>query len=156
MITGIMESAGPQHCDDDYDHGTMPRYLVVADEPWVRNEVHAALTAPDVSLVDHADPSTAAATATDDGFDAVICDLQVGSRGGMAVTRDLLERAAIDAAPAIPAVLLLDRSADAFLAKRAGAAAWVAKPFSSHELVEAMAEAADGVSKQPVEAANTE
>ena len=150
------ESAGPGVSDRDYAFGTMPRYLVVADEPWVRNEVHAALTAPDVSLVDHSDPATAAATATEDGFDAVICDLQVGSRGGMAVTRDVLERAAVDGADAIPVVLLLDRSADAFLARRAGASAWVAKPFSSYELVEAMALAADGNGKQPVEAANTE
>jgi DNA-binding NarL/FixJ family response regulator len=134
----------------------MPRYLVVADEPWVRNEVHAALTAPDVSLVDHVDPATAADTATTDAFDAVICDLQVGARGGMAVTRDLLERAALDGTQPIPAVLLLDRSADAFLAKRAGAAGWVAKPFSSYELVEAMATAADGVSKHALETANDE
>lgn len=116
----------------------MPRFLVVADESWVRNEVHAALTAPDVSLVDHQDPATAAVNAMSDGFDAVICDLQVGSRGGMAVTRDLLEQASVTGKPPIPMVLLLDRSADAFLAKRAGAAAWVAKPFSSHDLVEAL------------------
>lgn len=119
----------------------MPRYLVVADEPWIRNEVHAALTAPDVSLVDHDDPASAAATAVADGFDAVICDLQVGSRGGMAVTRDVLELTSADAEAAVPVVLLLDRSADAFLARRAGAAAWVTKPFSSHELVEALAHA---------------
>ncbi len=119
----------------------MPRYLVVADESWVRNEVHAALTAPDVSLVDHQDPATAAANAVNDGFDAVICDLQVGSRGGMAVTRDLLEQSAAAGKPPIPAVLLLDRSADTFLAKRAGAAAWVTKPFSSHELVQALVRA---------------
>lgn len=134
----------------------MPRFLVVADEPWARNEVHAALTAPDISLVDHTDPTTAADTATAGAFDAVICDLQVGSRGGMAVTRDLLERASLDGTRSIPVVLLLDRSADAFLAKRAGAAAWVTKPFSSHELVEAMTRAADGLSKQPVEATNNE
>jgi CheY-like chemotaxis protein len=109
-----------------------------------------------VSLVDHVDPATAADTATADAFDAVICDLQVGARGGMAVTRDLLERAALDGTQPIPAVLLLDRSADAFLAKRAGAAGWVAKPFSSYELVEAMATAADVVSKHAVETANNE
>ena len=121
----------------------MPTYLVVTDEPWVRNEVHAALTAADVSLLDHTDPATAAETAVAAGASAVICDLQVGSRGGMAVTRDLLHAALEDEVDDIPVVLLLDRSADAFLAKRAGAAAWVTKPFSSHDLVEALATARD-------------
>lgn len=134
----------------------MPRYLVVADESWVRNEVHAALTAPDVSLIDHQDPSTAATSAVNDGFDAVICDLQVGSRGGMAVTRDLLEQAATAGKRPVPAVLLLDRSADAFLAKRAGAAAWVTKPFSSHELVEALGRAVPAASDTTAEAAADE
>lgn len=118
----------------------MPTYLVVADEPWIRNEVHAALTAPDVSLVDHSDPATAADTAADSDVDAVICDLQVGSRGGMAVTRDLLELGS-QADRTVPVVLLLDRSADVFLARRAGAAAWVTKPFSTYELTEALAAA---------------
>lgn len=134
----------------------MPRYLVVADESWVRNEVHAALTAPDVSLVDHQDPATAAVNAMSDGFDAVICDLQVGSRGGMAVTRDLLEQAAVTGKPPIPMVLLLDRSADAFLAKRAGAAAWVVKPFSSHDLVEALDRAFPVATRTGAEAASDE
>jgi hypothetical protein len=31
-------------------------------------------------------------------------------------------------------VILLDRTVDGFLAKRAGADAWVVKPFTDHEL----------------------
>lgn len=108
--------------------------LVVADEPWVRNEVHAALTEPDHTLVDHVDPTTVAETVATTEVDVVVVDLQVGSMGGMAVTRSVRQRAAQDGTPAIPVVILLDRSADAFLAKRAGAAGWIAKPFTSHEL----------------------
>jgi DNA-binding response OmpR family regulator len=33
-----------------------------------------------------------------------------------------------------PVILLLDRDADAFLAGRSGAVAWVRKPFSAHDL----------------------
>jgi AmiR/NasT family two-component response regulator len=41
----------------------------------------------------------------------------------------------------VPVVLLLDRNADAFIAKRAGAAAWVRKPFTAFELRSAVAAA---------------
>ena len=116
----------------------MPRVLVVVDAHWARNEVHAALTDPDTELVDHSDPTTVAETITDGSFDAVLVDLQVGSMGGMAVTRSVREAASVRGAPPVPVVMMLDRSADTFLAKRAGAAAWVAKPFTSHEITTAL------------------
>lgn len=112
----------------------MPRVLVVADAPWARNEVHAALTAPGTELVDHTDPATVAETVSAGEFDAVLVDLQVGSMGGMAVARSVREAATVGGAAPVPVVIMLDRKADAFLAKRSGAAAWVAKPFTSHEI----------------------
>ncbi len=122
----------------------MPRVLVVADAPWARNEVHAAVTTPGTELVDHTDPATVAATVTDGQFDAVLVDLQVGSMGGMAVTRSVREAANVRGAAPVPVVLMLDRGADAFLAKRAGAAAWVTKPFTSHEIAAALNQALAG------------
>lgn len=119
----------------------MPRVLVVADESWVRGEVHAALCEPGFELVDHTDPRTAAPTATEIGADVVVVDLQVGSMGGMAVTRALRDAAGISGKPTVPAVMLLDRGADGFLAGRAGASASVVKPFTAHELRTAVAEA---------------
>lgn len=119
----------------------MPRVLVVADALWARNEVHAALTAPGTELVDHTDPATVAATVSEGEFDAVLVDLQVGSMGGMAVTRSVREAANVRGAVPVPVVIMLDRSADAFLAKRAGASAWVAKPFTSHEIATALNQA---------------
>ncbi len=116
----------------------MSRVLVVADTPWARNEVHAALTDPDIELVDHVDPATVADSIREDRYDAVIVDLQVGAMGGMAVTRAVRETATIGGTEAVPVVILLDRSADSFLAKRAGAAAWVTKPFTSHEIAGAL------------------
>ncbi len=114
----------------------MPKLLVVTDEAWVRNEVHAALTATDFELIDHADPATAADTTVAEGVDAVIVDLLVGNMGGMAVTRSVRERTATRESPGVPVVMLLDRTVDSFLAKRAGAAAWLTKPFTSRELEE--------------------
>jgi len=119
----------------------MPRVLVVADESWVRNEVHATLTTPGFELVDHDDSASAAETAVAEDVDALIVDLQVGSMGGMAITRSVREVTGGSESPGLPVVLLLDRSADAFLARRAGAAAWLTKPFTSHQLQTALDEA---------------
>ena len=120
---------------------SMPKILVVTDVAWVRNEVHAALTEPDFTLVDHDDPATAATRASDEDVDAVVVDMQVGSMGGMAVTRALRDASIRPGVEEIPAVILLDRSADTFLAKRAGAAGWVTKPFSTHEIETALGSA---------------
>jgi DNA-binding response OmpR family regulator len=60
--------------------------------------------------------------------------MQVGSMGGMAITRllrDAMVGGSIDEAPI---VMLLDRSADVFLAGRAGADAHLVKPFTSQQL----------------------
>lgn len=112
----------------------MARILVVADTPWVRNEVHAALTEPEFDLIDHAEPTTAADTIAEQNVDAVVVDLQVASMGGMAVTRAVKAASYLNGSSAVPVVILLDRAADGFLAKRAGASAWIAKPFGSHEI----------------------
>lgn len=110
------------------------RIIVVADEPWARNEVHAALTAPDFSLTDHRDPATVVEKIIAENADAVIVDLQVGSMGGMAIAREIRQQASIAGAEPVPVVLLLDRAADSFIAKRAGVAAWVTKPFTVHDI----------------------
>ena len=112
----------------------MPKVLVVTDEPWVRNEVHATLTDPHFALIDHSTPDTVAETAVENAVDVVITDLQIGSMGGMAVVRSVREATGDSSSLGLPVVLLLDRKADAFLAKRSGATAWLTKPFTSHEL----------------------
>ena len=119
----------------------MPKVLVVADASWVRNEVHATLTASDYEIIDHAAPETVAEVAVDQQVDVVIADLQIGAMGGMAVTRSVRETTGNSNSQGLPVILLLDRSADVFLAKRAGAAAWVTKPFTSEQLESALATA---------------
>lgn len=115
----------------------MPKVLVVADAEWILNDVRAALSRAELIEI------TAAPDAVDAMLehepDAAVVDLQVGSMGGMAITRAL--RDASDFPDDVPVVLLLDRSADSFLAKRAGAATWVQKPFTAHQLRTALDEA---------------
>ena len=120
------------------------RILVIADEAWTRNEVHAALTAPEYTLIDHDDPATSGELLRTERPDAVVIDLQVGSMGGMAIARDLHQQAAMAELDGVPVVLLLDRKADTFLAKRAGVAAWVTKPFTAHDIRTAVESAIGG------------
>jgi DNA-binding response OmpR family regulator len=110
------------------------RIIVIADEAWARNEVHAALTEPDYALIDHTDPATARDILMAENPDVVVIDLQVGSMGGVAIARELRQQAALAGEDDTPVVLLLDRAADSFIAKRAGVAAWVTKPFTAHDI----------------------
>ena len=114
------------------------RILVVADVPWVLNEVRASLGTADYELIETADPRTASTAAREHGVDAVVVDLQVASMGGMAVTRDVRSRFGLAGESPPPVVMLLDRAADGFLAKRAGADGWVVKPLTSRQLRDAL------------------
>jgi len=114
----------------------MPKALLVCDTPWVLNEVLASLSVGGWEVESTDDPTQTATMAAESGVDVVIVDMQVQSMGGMAVIRDI--RAAFQDVPRPRTVLLLDRSADTFLAKRAGADAWVLKPFQAAELRESL------------------
>ena len=109
----------------------MPTVLLVADRTSVIDRVHAALASADVELIDHEEPNTAAATAYELGVDRVLVDQQVGAMGAMAVARAV--RAAGGDAP-LPVTVILDREADAFLARRSGAQNWVLKDGTGTDL----------------------
>ena len=109
----------------------MTTILFVADRQSVIDRVHAALSTPDLTVVDHDDPDTAAAAAVEQSVDRVLVDMQVGAMGAMAVTRAV--RAASGEDP-IPVTILLDREADAFLARRSGASNWLSKDAAAVDL----------------------
>lgn len=125
----------------------MPDILLVADEPWIVNDVRAALDAHGLTV--QADPRAAADTWLDGAHDVVIVDLQVGSMGGMAVTRAVRDAAASAGRPRPVTIVLTDREADAFLAKRAGASAWLRKPFGSFALRDLVEHLCAGAVSEP-------
>ncbi len=108
----------------------MTKLVLVADTPWVANEVKAALSMEGWQYIEVSDPRQTVATVEEARPAVVLIDLQVGSMGGMAVVRDLRQRLSFRTRT----VMLLDRSADRFLARRAGADASVVKPFQAAEL----------------------
>lgn len=112
----------------------MASILLVADAEWVRNDVAATVDDPAVVLTVETDPRAAARRVSEEQFDAAIVDMQVGSMGGMAIVRMLRTAILSGTTEDMAIILLLDRSADAFLAKRAGADGWVVKPFTAHDL----------------------
>jgi DNA-binding response OmpR family regulator len=115
----------------------MPIALVVTDGSWVKNEVRSALSLGSWQIEEIDDPRSVTARLEESRVDAVIIDMQVGSKGGMAVVRSV--RQATDPGDRPRMILLLDRSADEFLARRAGADAAVLKPFDAPELRKALA-----------------
>ena len=104
------------------------KVLLVCDVPWVQNQIRAALSGK-YEIVDVTDPAQVEDAAANEAGAMAIIDMQVGSMGGMAITRALKGVAGVG-----PIVLLLDRRVDAFIAKRAGADAWLLKPFNAQEL----------------------
>jgi DNA-binding response OmpR family regulator len=110
------------------------RILLVADEDWVVEDVEAALAETRFEITTIDDPHTAVESCKEIEAEVAIVDLQVASMGGMAVIRRI--RAAVDAKviSPTPTILLLDRGADRFIARRAGADGSLRKPFGSFDL----------------------
>lgn len=114
----------------------MSKVLLVADANWVANEVRAALAVGDWTVDQVMDPRQTLERVEEMSPDIVIVDMQVGSMGGMAVIRAI--RSEVDTTERPHTVLLLDRSADEFIARRAGADACVLKPINTAHLRQAM------------------
>lgn len=117
----------------------MARVMVVTDAVWIENDVRASLTDSGTQIEVVSDPRTAVERAETLDADIAVIDLQVGSMGGMAVVRALRSAAESGRIRPLRTILMLDRSADEFLARRAGADASVIKPFTAQELRAAVA-----------------
>jgi len=70
--------------------------------------------------------------------DLVILDLQIGSMGAIAVCMDLRLEEGAGRLDHIPVLVLLDRRADVFLARRVEADGWLIKPLDPIRLRKAI------------------
>lgn len=112
----------------------MPDVLIATDADWIHDEVEAALGGPDTNVrrVRHGHdvpPEVARQTP-----DLVVLDLQIGNMGGMATCLALRLEAGAGRLPSLPVLMLLDRSADVFLARRSEADGWLIKPLDAFRL----------------------
>lgn len=102
--------------------------VVAADARWVRDLVKSACTAPGQQVVEVTRGQDVRAVVGREQPDLVVLDMQIGNMGGVAVAIDLRLEGSAGRVPDTSILLLLDREADQFLAKRADADAELVKP----------------------------
>jgi DNA-binding NarL/FixJ family response regulator len=108
----------------------VPRILIVADERGLLNEISAGVDDDDTELVEALTSERALELAAEHPPDLVIADSQIQSRGGVALAFDLIHEETGGRMPHIPFLLLVDRRADVFLAKRASVEGYLVKPLN--------------------------
>ena len=118
--------------------------LLATDADWIVDEVTAALGGPDTSFTVCRQGHIVSKVVADRFPDLVITDLQVGSMGGMAITLALHHDESAGVLPHVPVLMLLDRTADVYLAQRSQAEAWLIKPLDALRLQRAAAAAISG------------
>jgi len=104
------------------------KVLLAADARWVREQVRAALVAPGQEVVEVTRGQEVRGAVVEQHPDLVVLDMQIGNMGGIAAAIDLRLEESGGRLPHVPIMLLLDREADRFLAKRADVDAELVKP----------------------------
>lgn len=115
----------------------MPDVLLATDADWLGDECEAALGGTHeihrvrrgvevLPAIDELDP------------DLVLLDLQIGNMGGIATCLAVRQEEGADRLEPRPVLILLDREADVFLARRSQADGWLIKPVNSLQLQRAV------------------
>ena len=112
----------------------MERVLVATDSDSTFDEVDAALGSSSTTVTRVRAGREVRAAVIELDPDLVILDLQIGSMGGMATCMDLRLEEGADRLDPHPVLLLLDRDADVFIARRSGADGWLVKPTDAGRL----------------------
>ncbi|MDQ1516259.1 MAG: hypothetical protein QOE80_2089 [Actinomycetota bacterium] len=107
----------------------MPTVLVASDANWVRDHVRAALCGPGFEVIEVERGRDVRNVVEERHPDLVVVDLQIANMGGMAVALDLRLEESGGRLPHVPILILLDREADRFLARRSAADAMLVKPI---------------------------
>ena len=109
----------------------MAKILVASDGSWVRDLVKSAFVGPGQQVIEVSRGQDVRDTVADEEPDLVILAMQIGNMGGVATALDLRLEAAAGRVPDVSILLLLDREADRFLAKRASADGELMKPVDA-------------------------
>ena len=108
--------------------------LLATDADWIHEEVEAALTASDTTLHRVRAGIEVLAACKEVEADLVLLDLQIGNMGGMASCLAIRHDEEAGRLPATAVLMLLDRQADVFLARRSDADGWLVKPLDAYRL----------------------
>ncbi len=112
----------------------MPLVLLATDSDAVFEEVDAALAGDDLDVVRVKAGVDVLPAIKVKSPDVVLLDLQIGNMGGVASSIAIRQEEGFDRLPHRPVALLLDRSADVFLAQQSGAEGWLVKPLDALRL----------------------
>jgi two-component system nitrate/nitrite response regulator NarL len=112
----------------------VPDVLLASDADWIADEIDAALSTPDQPMRRVRAGRDVAAAVAEQTPELVVLDLQIGNMGGMATCLTLRLEEGAGRLPHVPILMLLDRQADVFLARRSDADGWLVKPIDAFRL----------------------
>ena len=112
----------------------MHTIVIASDTAAIRREVRSVIETPEIEILEASSGPEAIALVRDGEIDLVIADIQMGAMGAIAVTLELRLEASYDVIDQVPVLMLLDRRADVFQAKRSGAEGWLVKPLDGMRL----------------------
>ena len=118
--------------------------LIVSDSESVLEELRSALEDDETEIGELRAGEDVRLAVEQDPPDLVITDLQVGNMGGMAICLDLHLEESGGRIPHVPIVILLDRRADVFLARRSAFEGWLVKPLDAIRIRRAARAVLDG------------
>ncbi len=118
--------------------------LIVSDSESVLEELRSALEDDETEVRELRAGEDVRPAVEQDPPDLVITDMQVGNKGGMAICLDLHLEESGGRIPHVPVVILLDRRADVFLARRSASEGWLVKPLDAIRIRRAARAVLDG------------
>lgn len=118
--------------------------LIASDSASVRQLVKESVPDPSATVREVTRGVEVTPAIREQAPDLAVVDLQIGKMGGMAVCQDLHLESGAGRLPKVPILMLLDRRADVFLARRSHAEGWVVKPLDPIRLGRAMREVLAG------------
>jgi DNA-binding response OmpR family regulator len=107
----------------------MADVLIASDSAALQDEIRSLLTEEGTTVRGVNTGALVRPTVADRLPDLVIADLQISNMGGVAVALDLRLEEGSGRLGHVPILLLLDRRADVFVARRASVDGWLVKPL---------------------------
>ena len=112
----------------------MSDVLIATDADWIFEDVDAALSDETTNVLRVRRGRDVSPAVRQLMADLIVLDMQIGNMGGVATAIDLHLESDAGRVPDARILLLLDREADRFLAKRAAADAEIVKPLDAGTL----------------------
>jgi len=113
---------------------TVPDVLIATDADWIFEDVDQALADEDTRVLRVRRGRDVPEAVRKVQPALVVLDLQIGNMGGIATALHLEQEFDAGTLTPVPILLLLDRPADVFLARRYGVDGWIFKPLDAFRL----------------------